>query len=59
MMDADNFMMLIVFSGFALCGAHFRAQYIDWRRQQTADGKQKLRDRLLYQVDSARPLGGA
>ena len=55
MINADSFMMFIVFGGLALCGAYFRAQYIDWRRQQTADVKPKLRGRLLYQVESARP----
>ena len=48
MIDSDDFMLFIVITGFVLCGAYFRAQYKDWRRQQTSDAKEKIQVRLLY-----------
>jgi hypothetical protein len=60
MIDADDFMLFIELTGFILCGAYFRAQYRDWRRQKTSDAKEKIQVRLLYQLDSrsARSQGG-
>lgn len=55
MIDSDDFMLFIVITGFVLCGAYFRAQYKDWRRQQTSDAKEKIQVRLLYQLDSQSP----
>jgi hypothetical protein len=52
MVSVDTFMMFTVFSGLALCGVYFRSQYLDWRRRQTADVRQKLVVRLLYQVEA-------
>jgi hypothetical protein len=55
MINVDNFMVFLVIAGFALCGAYFRAQYKEWRRQQSSDANEKIRIRLLYQVDSQPP----
>jgi hypothetical protein len=49
MMDAGHLMMVMILGGFALCGVHFRAQYTDWRNQQTADCVRNTRVRKLYQ----------
>jgi hypothetical protein len=54
MISAYNLMMVVIFSGIALCGAYFRAQYRDWRNQQTAEVERKLRVRLLYRNESSR-----
>jgi hypothetical protein len=55
MINADDFMMFIVLAGFALCGAYFRAQYMEWRQQKAAAVKNDVRVRLLYHGGSARP----
>jgi hypothetical protein len=55
MINAYNLMMVMIFSGIALCGAYFRAQYRDWRSQQTAEVERKLRVRLLYRDELSRP----
>jgi hypothetical protein len=47
MIDAGTLMMFIIITGFALCGVYFRGQYRDWRRQRTADDKDKARIHLL------------
>jgi hypothetical protein len=47
-MNEDNLMMVMILSGFALCGAYFRAQYRDWRNRQAAEVEQKSRIRLIY-----------
>jgi hypothetical protein len=47
-MNEDNLMMVMILSGFALCGAYFRAQYRDWRNRQSAEAEQKRRVRLMY-----------
>jgi hypothetical protein len=54
-MNWDNGMMIIILSGFALCGGYFRAQYTDWRKKQNAEMQEKIRVRLLYLVDLSRP----
>jgi hypothetical protein len=54
-MNVDNLMMIMILSGVALCGAYFRAQYRDWRRQQTAAIEEKIRVHLLYQTQLPRP----
>jgi hypothetical protein len=54
MISAYTLMMVMIFSGVALCGAHFLAQYTDWRNQQTAEVERKLRVRLLYR-ELSRP----
>jgi hypothetical protein len=54
-MNVDNLMMVLILVGIALCGAYFRSQYMDWRRQQTAEAEKKLQVRLLYQDDSSHP----
>jgi len=46
MISAYNLMMVMIFGGVALCGAYFRARYMDWRNQQTAEVERKLRVRL-------------
>jgi hypothetical protein len=51
----DTFMMFIVISGFALCGAYFRAQYMDWRNEQTAEVERTIRVRLLWRDQLSRP----
>jgi hypothetical protein len=48
MMDVDDLMMVMILGGIALCGAYFRAQYMDWRNQQTAEVQKTIRLRLLY-----------
>ncbi len=50
-MNEDNLMLAMILSGFALCGAYFRAQYRDWRDRRIAEAKRKSRARLQYQVD--------
>jgi hypothetical protein len=50
MINAGTFMMFIIITGFALCGVYFRGQYRDWRRQRTADDREKAQIRLLYPV---------
>jgi hypothetical protein len=55
MISAYNLMMVMIFSGIALCGAYFRAQYMDWCNQQTAEVERKLRVRLLYRDELSRP----
>jgi hypothetical protein len=45
--------------GIALCGAYFRGQYTDWRRQQTAETERKIQVRLLYQDKLSRPQESA
>lgn len=52
-MNADNLMMVMILGGITLCGAYFRAQYLDWRNRQTAEAERKNRVRLLY-----RDVGG-
>jgi len=47
-MNEDNLVMAMILSGFALCGAYFRAQYKEWRRRLSAKVKQSDRIRLLY-----------
>ena len=44
MINADSFLMCIVFSGLALCGAYFRSQYIDWRQKNAAQAEERYRD---------------
>jgi hypothetical protein len=51
----DALMMFTIFSGFVFCGAYFRSQYLDWRQQQTSYVKEKLRVRLLDQLELSRP----
>jgi hypothetical protein len=55
MITAYNLMMVMIFSGIALCGAYFRARYMEWRDQQTAEVEKQLRVRLLYRDESSRP----
>jgi hypothetical protein len=52
MINADSFMMFTIITGFVVCGAYFRGQYRDWRRQRTAHDNEKVRFRLSYSVDS-------
>ena len=47
-MNEDNLMMVMILTGFALCGAYFRAQYKDWRSRQTSEAEQKSRIPLTY-----------
>jgi mannose-1-phosphate guanylyltransferase len=47
-MDAGHVMMVMIVGGIALCGIHFRAQYTDWRRRQTAELERVIRVRELY-----------
>jgi hypothetical protein len=54
-MNWDNVMMIIILSGFALCGGYFNAQYTDWRRQQKAEMEEKIRMHLLHWVDLSGP----
>jgi hypothetical protein len=51
----DAFMMLTIVNGFLFCAAYFRSQYLDWRQQQAPYVKEKLRIRLLDQVQLSRP----
>jgi hypothetical protein len=55
MLSADTFMMITIFSGFALSAAYFRALFLDWRRRHTAEVKRKVEIRLLFRVESPRP----
>jgi hypothetical protein len=55
MMNVDNFMMVMILGGIALCGAYFRSQYMDWRNQQTAEAEKEIQLRLLYQDELPRP----
>ncbi len=48
MINASDFMMFMVFSGLALCVAYFRAQYMEWRRDQATSVKAKVRERLRF-----------
>jgi hypothetical protein len=52
MIDVDICMMLLVLIGLVLWGAYIRAQFVDWRQQQTANSNKKARVRQLYQVGS-------
>ena len=45
-MNVGNLMMVMILGGIALCGAYFRAQFMDWRTQQTAEVDKKIRVRL-------------
>jgi hypothetical protein len=54
-MNTDNLMMVMILGGITLCGAHFRAQYMDWRNQQIAEVEKKIRVRLLYRNELSRP----
>ena len=54
-MNVDNLMMLMIWGGIALCGAYFRAQYVNWRNQQTTGIEKKIRVRLLYRAELLRP----
>jgi hypothetical protein len=47
-MNEDNLMMVMILTGFVLCGAYFRAQYRDWRNRQTAEAEQRSRVPLIY-----------
>ena len=47
-MNEDNLMIVMILTGFALCGAYFRAQYRDWRSRQTTEAEQKSRVRPIY-----------
>jgi hypothetical protein len=58
MMNVDNLMMVMISGGTALCGAYIRAQYMDWRNQQTAEVEKTIRVRLLYPVELSRPQEG-
>lgn len=51
----DAFMMFTIINGFVFCAAYFRSQYLDWRQQQASYVKEKLRIRLLDQVQLSRP----
>jgi len=51
MINADNLIMFIIISGFALCSAYFLAQYRDWRRRRMVDAEEMLRVRRLFQAD--------
>jgi hypothetical protein len=55
MMNIDNFMIVMILGGIALCGAYFRSLYMDWRSQQTAEAEKKIQVRLLYQDELSRP----
>jgi hypothetical protein len=55
MMNVDNLLMVMILVGIALCGAYFRGEYMDWRRQQTAESERKIQVRLLYKDESSRP----
>jgi hypothetical protein len=59
MISANNLMIVMIFSGIALCGAYFRAQYMDWCDQQTAEIEKRLRVRLLYRDELSRPQESA
>ena len=61
MMDVDDLMMVMISGGIALCGAYIRAQYMDWRNQQSAEVEKTSRVRPLYPVELSRPQerGGA
>jgi hypothetical protein len=54
-MTLDNVMMIIILAGFALCGGYFQAQYKDWRKQNLAETRGKMRVRLLYMADTRWP----
>jgi hypothetical protein len=53
-MTVDNLMIVIIFGGIAVCGAYFRAQYLDWRNRQTAKIIERAKVRLLYRVGPSR-----
>jgi len=48
MMNADSLMMTIILGGIALCGVYFRAQFMNWRKQHTAEKKNEIQGRLLH-----------
>jgi hypothetical protein len=54
MMNASDLIMVMILGGFALCGAYFRAQYMDWRNQQTVEVGRTIRLRLLYRDQLSR-----
>ncbi len=54
-MNVGNLMMVMILGGIALCGAYFRAQFMDWRTQQTDEVDKKIRVRLLYRDELSRP----
>jgi hypothetical protein len=56
MINADDLMMIMIFSGIALCGAYFHSQFMNWRRQHTAEAETDVRDRLLYALPSQEKL---
>jgi hypothetical protein len=58
MMDVYDLMMVMISGGIALCSAYIRAQYVDWRNQQTAEVEKTIRVRLLYPVELSRPQEG-
>ena len=55
MMDVDDLMMVMISGGIALCGAYIRAQYMDWRNQQSAEVEKTSRVRPLYPLELSRP----
>ena len=48
----------MISGGIALSGAYIRAQYMDWRNQQTAEVEKTIRVGLLYPVELSRPQEG-
>jgi hypothetical protein len=56
---ADTFMMIMILNGFALSGAYFLAQLVDWRRRHAADAIKKAAILLLYQGKSSHPQESA
>ena len=54
-MTTDSLLIVIIFSGVALCGAYFRAQFVDLRKQRRAEIEEGTRTHLLYRVELSRP----
>jgi hypothetical protein len=57
-MSLDDALFMVIVSGFGLCAAYFREEYIGWREHRAAEMRRETSmrelhiDRVLHQEDS-------